>query len=181
MIVKEILECALLFDGIKEVGNNEGFEKRFFKKYNMTFQELMVTVGWKRGQAWCAYLSELIWKLAYLQFDVSIVYQLEKLFSGSAVQTYMNFKDSKDFVCSNVPVKGAVVIWVLYKNGKVTNSGHAGIVISVTDTVIETIEGNTNKSGSREGDQVAKKTKIVDFSLKENGLNLLGFIHPKKV
>jgi hypothetical protein len=180
MIKELIKKYALLFEGIKERGNNQGWEDVFFPSLNMSFQELMETVGWKETHAWCAYFSELVWKLAYSEFDSTMVDKLDALFSANAVNTWKNFNQS-DFACSKIPVNGSVVIWQMYKDGKDTIRGHAGIVIDVIDGVIETIEGNTNKKGSRDGDQVAHKTKIVNFDKKHNGLVLLGFIHPKEI
>lgn len=40
-----------------------------------------------------------------------------------------------------------------------SGDGHCGIVLSSTPTEIETIEGNTNDAGSREGDRVAIKRR----------------------
>ena len=42
-----------------------------------------------------------------------------------------------------------------------------------------TVEGNTNDDGSREGYMVAEKQRKIDFDVKQNGLVLMGFVHPK--
>ena len=168
----------MLFDGIKEIGNNEGWENTYFQEIGSTFQALMESVGWKYTEPWCAYFAELIWKLAYL--DHPLVMEVNKRFSGSAVQTWENFKDS-DFVCSHVPVVGAVVAWRNYRAGVALRSGHLGIVTQVNGNVITTVEGNISSRSEREGDQVAMRVKTVDFHRKEKGLNYLGFIHPKEI
>ncbi len=49
--------------------------------------------------------------------------------------------------------------------------GHAGLVISRTDTVLDTIEGNTNTAGSREGIGVFRKS-----SRRLTNAALLGFV-----
>lgn len=180
MIVQQIIRIAKSFDGIKEVGNNEGWEDRFYKEFNRSFLELMKTVGWKETHAWCAYFAELVWKLGYAQLDSRMVLKLDKLFSASAVMTWNNFKKS-DFECSHIPKPGAIVIWQSYKAGKQTSSGHAGVVIEVDGNAFISMEGNTNAAGSREGNQVAEKGHLLTVSKKENGLNLLGFIYPKEV
>jgi len=180
MISEKIVKWAMLFDGIKEKGNNEGWEDVYFEEIDSTFQSLMESVGWRYTEPWCAYFAELIWKLAYLDHPLSI--DINKLFSGSAVQTWKNFKES-GFICSAVPVVGAVVIWRNYKKGVALQSGHAAIVVKVEENLltIKTVEGNVSATSEREGDEVAMRTKTVTFERKLNGLNLLGFIHPKEI
>jgi len=178
MISEKILKYAMLFNGVKEKGKNEGWEDIYFEEIDSTFQALMESVGWKYTEPWCAYFAELIWKLAYL--DHPLVIEVNKLFSGSAVLTWENFKES-DFVCSHVPVVGAVVAWRNYKNGKALRSGHLGIVTQVNGKVITTVEGNVGAKSEREGDEVAMRVKTICFHRKENGLNYLGFIYPKEI
>jgi len=180
MISDQIIHYANLFNGIKERGNNQGWEDVFFPELNMSFEELMYTVGWKETHAWCAYFSELVWKLAYREFDSTMVDVLDKLFSANAVNTYLNFKNS-DFKCSQIPSDGSVLIFQLYKNNKPTTSGHAAIIMDGSEGIVNTIEGNTGSKGTREGDQVAKKTRLISFTPKQNGLVPLGFIHPIKI
>ena len=180
MIRDQIIFYANLFVGIKERGNNQGWEGVFFKDLNMSFEELMKTVGWQETHAWCAYFGELVWKLAYSKFDSTMVDKLDKLFSASAVNTWLNFQKS-EFECSKTPSPGSIVVWQHYKDGKTTRSGHIGVVIDSSGGVINTVEGNTNAKGSREGDQVAHKTRLMNFEPKDKGLVLLGFIHPISV
>lgn len=167
MIGEKIKYYANLFLGIKEKGNNNGWQDVYFDDLNMSFTELMKTVGWENTHAWCAYFAELVWKLAYAKTDSTMVNRLDKLFSSNSVNTWMNFKDQQ----YKTPVVGSLVIWNLYKDGKATNKGHTGIVIDVQSSVIETIEGN-------QGDKVSKRTLIVNYDKKESGYNLLGFINP---
>jgi hypothetical protein len=169
-INEEIRKYALLFDGIKELGNNESWEKVYFRELGMTFTELMQTVGWQNNQAWCAYFAELVWKLGYSQYDSSKIGLLDSLFSASSVQTWLNFGES-DFECSQSPVVGSLVIWRTFKDGKPLMSGHTGIVISHTQTVFKTIEGNS-------ANQVRKRYYDLKFEKKFNGLGLLGFVNP---
>ncbi len=179
-VADKIVYYAKLFEGIKEKGNNQGWKDVFFPTLGKTFEELMVEVGWESSHAWCAYFTELVWKLAYKHYDHPLYYKLENLFSASVMNTYYNFKRS-DFVCSNTPQVGSLVIWNLYKNGKSTTRGHTGIVISVKGARIKSIEGNTGGVDRRNGDQVAQKSWLVDFMKKDNGLNLIGFVHPKPI
>lgn len=125
--------------------------------------KILKEAGHKDGEAWCAYFMEAVF-----------VETLRSLFSASTVQTFQNFKNA-GYEISNVPKVGALVIWQRYKDGKPTWAGHAGLVTKVqSDGVFFTIEGNTNSSGSREGDSVQEKMrKNVKV---ENGLNILGFV-----
>jgi hypothetical protein len=181
MIQDSIIKWAKLFNGIKEIGNNNGWETVFFKDVNMTFQEIMITIGWKNTHAWCAYFAEAVWTLAYSDFDSTMVKKLSKLFSANAVETYNRFSRSSEFECSKEPKIGSLVIWQKYVDGNPTIYGHEGVVIGLSDNHYRTIEGNTNISGSRDGDQVAERTVLKKNKFKENGLNLLGFVHPKEV
>jgi len=179
-IADQIIHYALLFEGVKEKGNNQGWEDVYFEELDKTFQELMEEVGWQRSHAWCAYFAELIWKLSYKHYDHPLFFKLDNLFSASVMNTWYNFKRS-NFVCSNEPKEGSVVIWNLYSKGKSTTKGHAGIVVSVEGNVVHTVEGNTSGTNRRDGDQVAMKSFIVDYKGKKNGLNLVGFIHPTPI
>lgn len=179
-VADKIVYYAKLFEGIKEKGNNQGWEDVYFPTLGKTFQELMVSAGWESSHAWCAYFTELIWKLGYKHYDHPLYYKLEDLFSASVMNSWYNFKRS-DFICSHKPELGSLVIWNLYKNGKQTTSGHTGIVISIKGSVIYTIDGNTSDRNNRDGDQVARKSWLINYTKKENGLNLIGFIHPKPI
>lgn len=165
----KIVSTALNFNGILEIGNNEGFSDE-------TFQSYMEDVGWDKGQAWCSYATELIWKLAYVH-QQNIVKILDSTFSGSAVQSYKSFKKGNIFTVSKEPVEGALVYWQTYRDGKPHWTGHAGIVIDFDGEDFETIEGNTNKEGSRDGNGIWERVRGYDFEV-NNGLRLLGFVHP---
>lgn len=180
MIAESIIKWAKLFNGMKEVGNNNGWETVFFKEINMTFQELMETVNWQDTHAWCAYYGKAIWSLGYSDWDSNMINVLKDLMSANAVRTYHNLK-SAGFKVSDIPIPGALVIWQKYKEGKQTIYGHEGIVLNVVGDNFMTSEGNTNAAGSREGNQVAEKTHKIKIPFKQNGLNRLGFVYPKEV
>lgn len=166
-----IAEIALSYEGMKEIPGNLGFEDK-------VFEEMLVEVGWERGQAWCAYFAELVWKKAYKDFPETVKL-LDTLFTAGAVKTYSNFKNSGKYEVDKHPKRGDLVIWQTWKNNTPHWSGHAGIVITVSnDNEFISIEGNTNSSGGREGIEVALKYRKLTFDAK-NGLVLKGFIHPK--
>lgn len=172
-----IVQAALADEGQKEVKGNHGWKDK-------DFDIQMKSTGWLDGQAWCAYWVEKIWCQVY-DSDTSKI--LRRFFSANAVGTYDNFWSSPDFIRSKEPVEGAVVIWQHVKNGEPSYvggsnwiRGHAGIVIDTEGDInyFTTLEGNSNSEGGREGIEVARQRRKLDFG-KQNGLQLIGFIHPK--
>ena len=105
---------------------------------------------------------------------------LNKLITPSTQTTWQNFENDKSgkFKTGKEAKKGAIVIWQRYKNGVPEWKGHAGIVQRVNKDNFETIEGNTNDAGGREGYIVAEKTRTYDWDT-INGLRLKGFIYKK--
>jgi len=171
-INETIVYTARKYLGQQEIRGNLGFK-------DTVFEELMEQVGWQTGQAWCAYFAELVWKQAYSNYNKTMVKTLDRLFSAGAVKTYNNFFNSDEFEVDRVSTPGCVVIWQYYKDNKPHWSGHAGIVTrGYENNFFETIEGNTNSKGGREGIEVSKKLRPLDFEPKYRGLVLKGFIHP---
>ena len=169
-----IVKQALKYVGERELKGNSGFE-------NEVFWMKMEAVGFDPGEAWCALFTELIWREAYGQYNSLHDHELEKLFSDSAVQTFNNFRKTTGWRTSKEPDAGDIVIWQMYKDGEAHWSGHAGIVTKVLNKDFDTVEGNTNASGGREGVEVAIKRRIIDFDKNQDthGLVLKGFIKPK--
>lgn len=163
-----IARTASSFVGQEEITGNLGFK-------DDQFQKMMEAVGWKRGEAWCAYFAELVWKLAYANHQ-DVNQELDGLFSGSTVQTWKNFSAS-EWATDQIPELGSVAIWQKFKNGEAQWSGHAGIVVDIEDNRFSSVEGNTNDQGGREGYIVARKDRLYRFNT-ESGLRLLGFIKP---
>ena len=173
--IDAVLEFARNSVGEQEISGNQGFESE-------RFETLMKQVGWQKGQAWCAYFAEACWTVPTYKGKSKYLSEMQRLFSGGAVATYNNFKrkGGELFTVSKEPEEGAVVIWQKHKVVEDTImphwSGHAGIVESIIDeNTIECIEGNTNDSGGREGIEVARKVRRVDFTPKA-GLVMKGFI-----
>lgn len=99
------------------------------------------------------------------------------IFSPSAVKTYNNFITIRPKSRKLIPSKGAMVVWQRHKNGVPTWQGHIGIVSEVIDkNKFKSIEGNGNKEGGSEGKEVVEIERPLDFSVKKNGLVLLGFV-----
>jgi hypothetical protein len=176
MIENSIILIAANYLGQKETTQNSGFQ-------DPAFQAKMEKIGWETGEAWCASFAKLVFLESY-QNDLARLSELEHLFSKSAVQTYRNFDESnwktrnKDGSPITVPQVGALVVW---RKGR-SQSGHIGVVVQVnTPTDYESIEGNTNDEGAREGYEVAVRRRIIRRTFDSDGLNLLGFILPKPV
>lgn len=170
MIGKIIKDCALKYVGQKEKVNNSGFK-------DSEFENRMKAVGFNSGQAWCSYFSELVWKEVYSIQRPEIIQELDKLFSASATATWKNFDLDPTYMTSNVPVVGSLVVWRHGTDWK----GHIGIVTEITGTGFKSVEGNTNAAGGREGIEVAVKDRKLDYTVKANQLNLIGFILPKLI
>ena len=158
-------EVAKKYLGRTEKPGNAGFN-------DADFEIKMKQVGFVKGHAWCAYFAELVFKEAY----PDKFRELDKLFSGSTIQTFRNFRDAS-YLIEHDPQPNTLVIWQSIKYGKPQPTGHAGIVVNVKSTwEFESIEGNTSDAKSREGYIVAKHERKI-FADVTNGLKVLGFIH----
>ena len=157
-------EVASQYIGQTEIKGNMGFK-------DPCFEEKMKAVGFQDGHAWCAYFAELVFKEAYPEKFT----ELDKLFSASAVQTFKNF-EAAGYEISGTPEQDSLVIWQTQKQGKPHWTGHAAIVAKVIDhETFESIEGNTNMAGSREGIMVNTRTRKVLLNIKD-GLKVIGFV-----
>lgn len=171
MINELIVDIARSFVGMQEIPGNMGFK-------DDVFEDLMEDCGWQKGQAWCTYFTELVWKIAYQEYNSSVIPTLDRLFSAGAVKTYNNFKQSGKFIVDKKPEIGSVVIWQTWKDNLPQWTGHAGIVTEIIGgNKIRTIEGNTNSKGGREGIEVAEKIRRLSFDVR-SGLVVKGFIKP---
>jgi len=161
-----VIAAAKSIVGKKEISGNAGFE-------DPGFQKRMQEVGWKKGEAWCAYTGEEIWKEAFTSSH-PLYQDIDKLFSASAIKTYENFKKSGKFKSGAEPKKGALVIW---RHGS-SWQGHLGVVIETFyGNRFKTVESNSNTGGSREGIEVVEKLRFTGLPFTVNGLNLEGFIY----
>lgn len=157
-------EVASKYIGQTEKPGNMGFN-------DAEFESKMKAVGFQHTHAWCAYFTELVFKETFPQK----ANELDKLFSASAVQTYRNFEKA-GYIVGHVPREGYLCIWQTMKNGVPQATGHAGIVGKVKqDWIFESIEGNTNDGGGREGYIVARRTRKHIADVKD-GLKVLGFV-----
>jgi hypothetical protein len=159
--MKSIIEIAESYIGQEEKIRNSGFK-------NGWFERLMRGVGFYTGAPWCAFFAKLVWKQAGVDHS---------LINGSVRQTMLNATKAGNW--RTYPVEGAVAIWITFKNGKPKKTGHVGVVTNTSNASFYTIDGNTSKNGSREGIVVMGKWKYLNWT-ENNGLRLMGFIHPIK-
>lgn len=159
-----LVEAARADIGQKEKPGNTGFVDK-------KLEADMRAVGWAPGWAWCACIQEKwVWQ-AFPEKKETV----KGLFVPSAVNTFKNLVNA-GYKHSMIPTVGALVYWQKMDNGKALWTGHAGVVSNVlSDTEFDSIEGNTNSKGSREGDSVQEKRRLVRPTV-TNGLKVIGFV-----
>lgn len=123
--------------GVKETKGNRGPK----------IKEYLNIVGLGEGYAWCA--GFVCWCVAKTAQAANVVVKLQ--FSAGVLAMWNKNKELR--VAD--PLPGDIFI-MKFSNGL----GHTGIVTGVTSTEINTIEGNTNDGGSREGDGVYKRKRL---------------------
>lgn len=167
MNAETIISTAKGFVGNHEKPGNTGF-------VDPKFEKLMVAAGFYNKAPWCAFFVRMVLTKAYAN-DAKLLPVIKKCCSGNAQLTFKNFKADGTFKTGMIPRPGAIAVWQ-HGNG---TSGHIGIVENGQHSfnTMQTIEGNTNGNGSREGDQVAVKLRTVDKPRTAVGLNLIGFIY----
>lgn len=164
MTGEKIVEIAIKYLGQAEVSGNKGWNDK-------SFEAQMRAVGWQPSHSWCCYFTELVAKEAAGKGTPAWA-AFDKLFQPSCTATYANFSGSSLYKVGKIPKPGSLIVWKYAQTWK----GHIGIVESVKGDVISTIEGNTNKAGSREGTHVLRKTRRLVWT-NGSGLNLIGFIY----
>lgn len=164
---------AKKFEGIKEIKGNMGFTDE-------TLSKMITEVGFKPGEAWCAYFVKAVYKKIYPNNK-----NIEKILSASTYVTWDNAKNDKTGTFSvhekdSNPKKGDIVIWEMWSGGN-RIGGHTGIVIKGRHKnkqgidVFSTIEGNTSYTGNpAEGEGVLEKEH--QFTWDEPSWKLKGFI-----
>jgi hypothetical protein len=173
---KQIKKTGLMFEGIEEVGSNQGFT-------NAAFEKMMRDVGWKDGEEWCSYFAKLVYINALPKFEDDI----RKWFSGSSQRTFENVqsgKTDKFEIVEGRPKKGDVVIW---QRKAAPSKGHVGVVVKTyagNPNKFDAVEGNTNYDPAFSGDGqlvdvVPHETAIGETDSVYKSLRLRGFIRLK--
>lgn len=161
----DIVDFAAQWVGVNEVGSNDGWDDE-------AFTALMKQAGWLKDEPWCASFVKMIWANVYQ--GENFHGKLLKTLSKSVMKTYQNAKDASWLTVQNLPTVGGIVLW---STGR--GRGHTGIVEEVLDDyTVRTIEGNTNRAGSREGDKVMRKRRKLQPTAKHLKWHYLGTIVP---
>ncbi len=162
--------------GVKEIPLNQGF-------YDKVFEAKARRAGFVNGYAWCMITVEVILIEAIenierrLAVDLSLLKkETQSEITPSTIQTWNNFRESTYWERTDTPEPGCIVIFVNTANRA---TGHAGIVEKVlSNGFFKSIEGNSNTTGSREGNEIVPKNRLIRDRDNKN-LDVLGFIRLK--
>lgn len=138
---QDLVNTAKSYLYVREIKPNRSLEIDMFNK----------NVGATLGSPWCAsYMSFIFDSLNY--FNPHSAWSPNFTKNGEIIYK-KNYKNNKKIL------PGDVVTFYYSNLGRV---GHVGMVVRVEDNIIYTIEGNTNGSGSRDGDGVYLKKRNLD-------------------
>lgn len=127
-------------EGVRETGINAGF----------WVEKFLASVHLGPGYAWCA--AFVHWCIEEAGVDN------HRLPNGAAaVRNWASWAKTNHRLLDK-PVRGCLFFW-LDRAG----TGHIGFVSQVGPGYVETLEGNTNMAGSREGDGVYRKARKLDW------------------
>ena len=153
IFIPKLLEIATAEIGVKEVGNNAGSR----------VGEYQQCVHVPPGSSWCA--AFVCWCIAQTEQATGIT--LTGLHRSAGV---LDMWHNSPTLRTQVPKPGDIMIM---QHGS-TPLGHTGIVISATASTVDTIEGNTNSAGSRQGDGVYAKMRYLNTP--KSDLHIIGFL-----
>ena len=160
---EKLFELCEKFNGVKEVGINQGFE-------NKEFERMMLNAGWYRGAPWCSFAMRAIFLELGLEY---------KYISGSAWRTALN-GSLRGYEWTTVPKPGSLIIWRRFKDGKPLSSGHIGLVHEVNKNTVVTYEGNNDTTDPDKIQEFGKHKRSItgDKWRVNDGLRLMGFLYP---
>jgi len=148
------VEISNSFEGIKEIGDNQGFD-------NKQFERMMIDVGWWRGAAWCAFSLKLIYQLAGIKTTVTG-------WSPTAYnKKHIIFTDGKLYEMIK-PGDSGTLSYAKYRNNpkRFKAIGHAFIIKkTIGNSAVVTGEGNTDGNGSREGNGFYEKIRPLNANI----------------
>lgn len=136
------LQIALTQEGVSEQpkNSNSGPEVNAY----------LASIGLGKGYAWC--MAFVYWCVKQAATELRVKNPLVK--TGGVLRQW------NETTCRKIPktargVKPGDVFIMEFSKG----TGHTGIVVKVTGSIVHTIEGNTNDDGSREGYEVARRER----------------------
>ena len=134
ILQERVLHVASSCKGVREVGSNAG----------TAVGKFLARCGLPVGYSWCAAFA--YWCLTEAGADP------KKLPDNRKAAGVVNWRAWAGKRITNNPRRGRLFFWL--DGGK----GHIGFVLDSGDA-FKTIEGNTNKAGSREGDGVYERIR----------------------
>lgn len=139
LVERALAQAAARVGTTEQGGNNRGpWVARF-----------LAAVGLGQGYAWCA--AFVTWTIK--QADELKHFSFPK--HPASVLGWHEWARATNRLVSE-PQRGDLFFWL---DG---STGHIGWITGVEGRTIETIEGNTNKAGSRDGDGVYRKRRTID-------------------
>lgn len=136
-----VIATATAEIGVKEVGNNRG---RRVGQY-------LSICNLPEGYAWCA---------AFVCWCLEQCYVESPRNAMAAVVSTKNIVYKKNKGHQLPPVQDILAFGLWYQN--LNRIGHTGIITNYQGNTAITIEGNTNGSGSRDGDGVHQKIRPIN-------------------
>lgn len=119
-------------------------------------QDYLASVGIGFAASWC--MSFVYWCWSHASLQAGLANPLMK--TGGVLNQWNNRASNRVEIAEGVNPYGIIQPGDIMIIREGATLGHAGIVESVSeDGTINTIEGNTNDNGSREGFEVARKTR----------------------
>lgn len=138
------LQIAATQVGVQEVpkGSNGGPEVNQYLK----------SVGLGPGYAWC--MAFVYWTVNKAVLQLNLPHPLIKT---AGVMTQWDQTHARKLANRASGVKPGDIFIMKFPHG----TGHTGFVESIDNGMIHTIEGNTNEDGSREGYEVARRSRPI--------------------
>lgn len=145
-----VIEYARDFIGLQEHGNNAGPGVEWFQKLGTI----------RAGLPWCAAFVNGIAEIACAVKDR--VSPLEAVPLQGYVQSYFEYGTQQGWLVDEPDLGDLFLVWHPNKN----RYAHIGFVQDTITHKIQTIEGNSNSDGSREGREVAENWRPVTDRLR---------------
>lgn len=147
-LARRAVAIAVAEEGEREVGSSNWGPrvKEYLKAANVTVPA-----------AWCA--GFVNWSFEQAALELGVTSPLESVPLQAYVQSYVQHGKANNWVVPNADARAGDLfcLW----NASLKRYAHIGIVTGWTmdGKRLTTIEGNTNDEGSREGYEVAKRTR----------------------
>lgn len=144
MIADRLIEVAESQIGVRETSHNAGKDVEKFQK----------VIGGADREPWC--VSFVQWVTQQVCNELGVRNPLPKT---EHVQTL--YTSVRAYYRSPNPARGFAFI----QRTRGTDNGHTGFCKAMATLTIPTVEGNTNPSGSREGDGVYNNSRLTTGSV----------------